>query len=217
MAKSITYSSTRGSQKSLSFRHAVMTGLAHDRGLFVPDSFPTVSPAELEAWRGLSYADLAAEVIGKYVREDEVPGDVLRDIVKRSCGAFRTEEVTPVVKVDGHYVLVSGFDWNEVNGLLDLGISIMNFEDEYVHNILKQMLMMPAIPGAIPRTNLRLQRRSSPNARQFLRILPLHWIQRRSPRRHGCHLRRYRIRRHLRPAREEGGGLHHSLSRGTCQ
>lgn len=106
-AKSITYSSTRGcpTQKSISFRSAVMRGLAHDRGLFVPDSFPTVSPEELESWRGMSYADLATEVIAKFVQEDEVPRDVLAGIVKRSCAAFRSEEVTPLVKVDGHYVL----------------------------------------------------------------------------------------------------------------
>lgn len=107
--KSITYSSTRGcpSQKSISFRTAVMRGLAHDRGLFVPDSFPTVSTEELESWRGLSYAELATEVIGKFVKDDEVPRDVLEGIVKRSCGAFRSEDVTPLVKVEGHYVLVS--------------------------------------------------------------------------------------------------------------
>jgi threonine synthase len=107
MSKSITYSSTRGTQKSLSFRTAVMTGLAHDRGLFVPDSFPTVTPEELESWRSLSYAQLATEVIAKYVGEDEVPRRVLEGIVGRSCGAFRSGEVTPLVKVDGHYVLVS--------------------------------------------------------------------------------------------------------------
>ncbi|EED89364.1 threonine synthase [Thalassiosira pseudonana CCMP1335] len=102
---SITYSSTRGSQSNLSFRTAVMTGLAHDRGLFVPDTFPTVSTSELESWRGLSYADLATEVIAKYVGEDEVPRKVLGDIVRRSCGSFRSGDVTPLVKVDGHYVL----------------------------------------------------------------------------------------------------------------
>lgn len=46
-------------------------------------------------------------MIGKYVKEDEVPRKILADIVKRSCGAFRSGEVTPLVKVDGHYVLVS--------------------------------------------------------------------------------------------------------------
>ena len=109
-AKSITYSSTRGcpTQKSISFRSAVMRGLAHDRGLFVPDSFPTVTTAELESWRGLGYADLAVEVIGKFVKDDEVPRDKLKDIVTRSCGAFRSGEVTPLVKMDGgEYVLVS--------------------------------------------------------------------------------------------------------------
>jgi threonine synthase len=106
-AKSTTYSSTRGcpSQKSISFRDAVMRGLAHDRGLFVPDSFPTVSPEELESWRSLNYADLATNVIGKFVQDDQVPRDVLEDIVKRSCAAFRSEEVTPLIKVDGHYIL----------------------------------------------------------------------------------------------------------------
>ena len=107
--KSITYSSTRGdpTQSHLSLRSVVMRGLAHDRGLFVPDEFPSVSPEELEGWRSLSYADLATEVIAKFVKDDEVPRDVLRDIVHRSCGAFRSDEVTPLVKVDGHYILVS--------------------------------------------------------------------------------------------------------------
>eukprot|EP00538_Stauroneis_constricta_P004592 CAMPEP_0119546100 /NCGR_PEP_ID=MMETSP1352-20130426/656_1 /TAXON_ID=265584 /ORGANISM="Stauroneis constricta, Strain CCMP1120" /LENGTH=472 /DNA_ID=CAMNT_0007590763 /DNA_START=96 /DNA_END=1514 /DNA_ORIENTATION=+ len=105
MSPSITYSSTRGGQKNLDFRTVVMTGLAHDRGLFVPDSFPTVSKDELEQWRGLSYADLAVNVIAKFVGEDQVPAEKLADIVKRSCAAFRHEDVTPVIQVGGHAVL----------------------------------------------------------------------------------------------------------------
>jgi threonine synthase len=103
---SVTYSSTRGGQKKLDFRTVVMQGLAHDRGLFVPDSMPQVSAEELEQWRTLSYADLAVHVIGKFVHDDQVPRDKLEDIVKRSCGAFRHDEVTPLVKVGGHAVLV---------------------------------------------------------------------------------------------------------------
>ena len=103
---SVTYSSTRGGQKNLDFRTVVMQGLAHDRGLFVPDSMPTVTTAELESWRSLSYPDLAVKVISKFVKEDQVPLAKLEDIVKRSCGAFRSPEVTPVIPVAGHYVLV---------------------------------------------------------------------------------------------------------------
>ena len=84
-----------------------MTGLCHDRGLFVPDSFPELSIEEIESWRSLSYADLAIEVISKFVGEDQVPRANLEDIVKRSCAAFRHEDVTPVIDVNGHMVLVS--------------------------------------------------------------------------------------------------------------
>lgn len=104
---SVTYSSTRGceTQKNLSFREVVMTGLAHDRGLYIPDSFPTVSNDELESWRSLSYPDLAIEVISKFVGEDQVPRANLADIIKRSCASFRSEDVTPVIEVGDHAIL----------------------------------------------------------------------------------------------------------------
>lgn len=102
---SVTYSSTRGGQKNLDFRTVVMTGLAHDRGLFVPDSLPSVTMEEIESWRGLSYADVAINVISKFVQDDQVPAEKLADIVKRSCAAFRHEDVTPVIKVGDHAVL----------------------------------------------------------------------------------------------------------------
>ena len=104
---SVTYSSTRGGQKNLDFRTVVMTGLAHDRGLFVPDTFPTVTAEELESWRGLDYPGVAVNVISKFVKDDQVPADKLDDIVRRSCAAFRHEEVTPVISVGGHKVMVS--------------------------------------------------------------------------------------------------------------
>ena len=91
----------------MDFRSVVMMGLAHDRGLFVPDSIPEVSTDELEAWRKLSFPFLAAKVISKFVKEDQVPSDKLKDIVDRSCAAFRHEDVTPVVSVGGHSILVS--------------------------------------------------------------------------------------------------------------
>ena len=107
---SVTYSSTRGGQTNLDFRTVVMTGLARDRGLFVPDTIPQVTPEELESWRSLSYPELATNVISKFVQEDQVPADKLKDIVTRSCAAFRHEDVTPVVSVGGHKILVS-FSW----------------------------------------------------------------------------------------------------------
>lgn len=102
---SVTYSSTRGGQKGLDFRSVVMQGLARDRGLFVPDEIPPVTAAELESWRILSYPDMAVEVLSKFVKDDQVPKEKLQDIVSRSCAAFRSPDVTPVVFVGGHYIL----------------------------------------------------------------------------------------------------------------
>lgn len=84
-----------------------MTGLAHDGGLFVPDVLPQVSADELDSWKALSYKDLAVEVIRKFVKDDQVPLSKLRDIVGRSCDAFRAPDVTPIVEVGGHAILVS--------------------------------------------------------------------------------------------------------------
>jgi threonine synthase len=104
---SVTYSSTRGGQKNVDFRTVVMQGLARDKGLFVPDEFPAVSAQELQNWRNLSYPDLAVQVIRKFVGEDQVPFEALNDIVHRSCAAFRHEDVTPVIQVGGHAIMVS--------------------------------------------------------------------------------------------------------------
>mmetsp|Transcript_8667 Transcript_8667/g.17881 ORF Transcript_8667/g.17881 Transcript_8667/m.17881 type:complete len:508 (+) Transcript_8667:1-1524(+) len=104
---STTYSSTRGSpgQKSISFSQVVMSGLAHDRGLFVPDVIPKVSLDEVESWRSMSYADMSTELLSKYIGPDEIPKADLNLIISTACGNFRSPDVTPVVKVGEHYVL----------------------------------------------------------------------------------------------------------------
>jgi len=104
--KSVTYSSTRGGQVHLDFRTVVMQGLARDRGLFVPDTIPRLHGDELETWRRLGYADLAVAVLSKFVGDDQVPRPMLEDVVRRSCAAFDHIDVTPVVRVGGHAILV---------------------------------------------------------------------------------------------------------------
>jgi hypothetical protein len=158
---SVTYSSTRGGQKNLDFRSAVMTGLAHDRGLFVPDSMPTVSKEELEAWRSLSYPDLAVKVISKFVKDDQVPAEKLADIVKRSCAAFRHEDVTPVVDVGGHAVLVSCGDHRIDRSIDRYGLIWIDMENS-------SHFFSFVLEGTFPWTDLRLQRRCSSNAWKLL-------------------------------------------------
>ncbi len=96
------YISTRGGGEPLPFCETVLTGLARDGGLLLPASVPDVRE-RLSAWRGLSYTDLAVEVMRLYA--DDLPVDVLRDLVDRSYRLFRHSEVTPVVPVGPVHIL----------------------------------------------------------------------------------------------------------------
>ena len=63
------YVSTRGQAAPLSFSEILLGGLAPDGGLYLPISYPQVSGAELDAWRKLSYADLALQVLKKFATD----------------------------------------------------------------------------------------------------------------------------------------------------
>ena len=63
------YISTRGQSKAQSFSEILLGGLAPDGGLYLPIEYPRVSGAELDAWRELSYADPAFEVLRKFATD----------------------------------------------------------------------------------------------------------------------------------------------------
>lgn len=95
------YISTRGETEPMGFQDAVLTGLAPDGGLLVPEHIPDVSD-KLDAWSSLGYADLAYEVLRLYTDfEDEE----LRGIVNRAYSTFRHEEVAPIVKAGPVHIL----------------------------------------------------------------------------------------------------------------
>ena len=96
------YSSTRGDMSPISFSQSVLTGLARDGGLLLPETFPDVSD-RLQSWAKLDYADLAFEVIRLYA--DDIPESDLRAIVNRSYATFRDPEVTPVKAVGPLHIL----------------------------------------------------------------------------------------------------------------
>ncbi|MDD5153744.1 MAG: threonine synthase [Thermodesulfobacteriota bacterium] len=97
------YISTRGQIKPVSFREAVIMGLATDGGLLLPESIPMVSAGELRSWARLSYPELAFKVMSLFITD--IKAEDLKRLVKRSYSAFDHPEITPVVKKDGIYVL----------------------------------------------------------------------------------------------------------------
>jgi len=69
------YQSTRGHPSAPGFSDILLGGLAPDGGLYLPERYPQVSDQELNAWRKLSYAALAAEVLKKFAT-DIPPADI---------------------------------------------------------------------------------------------------------------------------------------------
>ncbi|HYZ31517.1 MAG TPA: threonine synthase, partial [Crenalkalicoccus sp.] len=57
------YLSTRGGAAPRDFEGVLLAGLAEDGGLFLPEAWPALCPAEWRALRGLPYPELAARLI----------------------------------------------------------------------------------------------------------------------------------------------------------
>ena len=63
MTDSIKYTSTRGGEQNLSFDDVLLTGLARDGGLYMPESWPGFSYKKLLEMKSLDYPTLASEII----------------------------------------------------------------------------------------------------------------------------------------------------------
>ncbi len=97
------YQSTRGGVRDLSFKQAVMMGLADDGGLLLPETIPTIDAAELATLATLPYPELAYRIISRFA--DDIPAADLRDLLNRAYASFDHPDITPVVRQDGVYIL----------------------------------------------------------------------------------------------------------------
>jgi threonine synthase len=90
------YLSTRGGSPAQSFEGILLEGLAPDGGLFVPESLPVFSAAELAALRGLSYPGLAFEIVSRFAPEWD--RQELRALIDATytAQAFGSEEISPL-------------------------------------------------------------------------------------------------------------------------
>ncbi len=99
--KSMSYISTRGQTRPMSFQDAVITGLAPDGGLLIPSDIPRVAD-RLPEWSKLSYQDITFEILRLFV---DLPDGDLRDLIERSYSTFRHPEIAPAWKVGPVHIL----------------------------------------------------------------------------------------------------------------
>lgn len=83
------YHSTRAPSSSLptapGFSDILLQGLAPDGGLYLPIQYPQVTDQELNAWRDLSYADLAFQILRKFATD--IPEADLQQLVAKTYTA----------------------------------------------------------------------------------------------------------------------------------
>ncbi len=95
------YVSTRGGGAPQRFSDILLEGLAPDGGLYVPEAYPK---ADLAAWRGLSYPQLATAILTQFM--DDVPG--LDAMVGKTYtrAVFGSDDIAPLRTLEpGLYLL----------------------------------------------------------------------------------------------------------------
>ena len=98
MSDSIKYSSTRGGESSLSYEDVLLSGLARDGGLFMPEEWPEFSHSDLKEMKHLNYAELSAKIIRPFV-EPCLSEKELSKICKDTYSIFN-KDVAPLHKLN---------------------------------------------------------------------------------------------------------------------
>lgn len=99
------YISTRGRAPKANFEEVLLTGLAPDGGLYLPETLPTFSADKIRCWKNLSYSELAFEIMQPFVA-GTIADDDFKKMINDSYQSFAHQDVAPLVKLsEKEYVL----------------------------------------------------------------------------------------------------------------
>lgn len=102
------YISTRGSAPVLSFEEAMLTGLARDGGLYVPETIPQMSHDDIAALAGKSYEEIAFAVMRPFIGDTFTDAE-FRDIIAKAYANFGHSARAPLVQLDNNHFLLELF------------------------------------------------------------------------------------------------------------
>ncbi len=102
------YISTRGAAPALNFEEAMLTGLARDGGLYLPESVPTLGQAEIAALAGRPYEEVAFRVMRPFIGDSFTDED-LTGIIERAYQGFGHAARAPLVQLGPDHFLLELF------------------------------------------------------------------------------------------------------------
>jgi threonine synthase len=102
------YISTRGTAPELSFEQAMLTGLARDGGLYLPQEIPTLATAQIAAMAGQSYEQIAYTVMRPFIGDTFSDGQ-FRTLIDNAYAGFGHAARAPLVQLDANHFLLELF------------------------------------------------------------------------------------------------------------
>ncbi|MDR2031899.1 MAG: threonine synthase [Azoarcus sp.] len=113
----MNYLSTRGHAGRPGFCDILLGGLAPDGGLYLPEHYPHIGRAELDAWRELPYAALAGEILSRFI------GDIPAADLHAICGRTYTARVYRHAREEDDPAQIAPLHWLEPGRLGLLALS----------------------------------------------------------------------------------------------
>jgi threonine synthase len=104
----VLHVSTRGEAPAIGFTDALLTGLAPDGGLFVPEAWSSLSQDTIRGFAGRRYADVAKAVLAPLIG-DEIPAADLDRMIEGSYANFRHRAVCPLTQLDDNLFVLELF------------------------------------------------------------------------------------------------------------
>ena len=140
----VQYLSTRGGMAPTSYGDVLIEGLAPDGGLVVPAEIPRIDRETLESWRGLTYPQLAARVLG--LLADDLDAETLRRLTEAAYDAekFVAPEIVPLRPLGDDLTLV-GLSEGPTLAFKDMA---MQFLGQALEHVLSRAGMTLNIVGA---------------------------------------------------------------------
>jgi threonine synthase len=97
----LRYISTRGKAPALAFDDVLLAGLAEDGGLYLPETWPQFSAADLRAMRGMPYSELAIRIMTPFLG-GRIADAEFRRIVHDTYDDFGHAAVAPLNQYDAN-------------------------------------------------------------------------------------------------------------------
>ena len=104
------YISTRESTATKSFEDVLLTGLAHDGGLYIPENWLPVSTEEIREMASMNYMECAYNIMRGYIEEQCISNENLNSLINDTYAVFDNADVAPLVKLNKNTWLLELFN-----------------------------------------------------------------------------------------------------------